>query len=242
MEAKPSAFKVDCDRCQATLAEYVRLELGGQEAQQAYPEITFHIEQCETCEAAYYREFRAQGQNKTIAALRQVGDRSQVETVMQQILASHPPPSLPHPSWRQMVRDYGRIWLEQETGRWRQLWLSLAALGNAPQKAPALTGMMGLDSPPPNVVGEWSITSPDANIEIKLVITADPTAAAKDQCRIDIALTLKDYFGDFSGVQITLLWAESVYIKETDAWGKASFSQLPCHQLPLMSLQIVLPD
>jgi hypothetical protein len=240
MKSKPSINSLDCERCQTHLPDYVHLELSNQNAEQAYPEIAFHIETCSRCEAVYYREFRTQGQHKTVAELQQVGDRTQVESLIQRILAS-PLLTPPNTNWRQIALDYGRAWLEAETGRWRQLWLSLAGLGNVPRKTPALAGMMGLDSTPPDVWGTWEISSPDANVEIKLIVVPDATPIDQDRCRVDIALTLKDYFGDFSGVQITLLWDETAYIKETDVWGKVSFTGLPCHQLPSMSLQIVLP-
>ena len=87
MKSKSSTYRLDCEMCQASLVAYVRLELRGQEADPVYPKVAFHIEICAACEAAYYREFRAQGQHKTLAELQQVGNRAQVETVMQQILS-----------------------------------------------------------------------------------------------------------------------------------------------------------
>jgi hypothetical protein len=82
--------------CQAKLADYVRLELEGREVEKLYPGVAFHIESCETCESLYYREFRTQGQQKSVAELKELGDRSQVEDVMNRLLSSSqsPPVSL----------------------------------------------------------------------------------------------------------------------------------------------------
>jgi hypothetical protein len=238
------ASSVDCETCQAHLADYVRMELSGQAAEQTYPEIAFHIETCERCEAAYYREFRSQGQRKSLTELQQIGQRSQVAEVMRQILAT-PTPDLmpaPDPSWYEVALDYGRAWLEQETGRWRQLWLSLATLGRGQALAPVLVGLMGdvAVSPSP-AQGILNIAPADANFEIKLTVTPEPTVADEDLCRVDVALTLKDRFGDFSGAQIILFWGDTAHMQETDALGKVSFRGLPCDQVVSMSLTVTLP-
>jgi hypothetical protein len=229
---------VDCQACQAKLADYVRLELDGQAAAQAYPEVAFHIETCDQCEAAYYREFRAQGQNKSLAELRQIGGRAQVVGALEQILAA----PAPDPSWRQIALDHGRAWLDQETGRWRQVWLSLATLGGGPRAAPALAGLMtdGIQEPSP-VQESLDVAPIGADFEIKLNVVSEPTSAGEVLCRVDVALTLKNRFGDFSGAQVTLLWGDTAHTQQTDALGKVSFSGLPCNQLDFMSLMVVFP-
>jgi hypothetical protein len=234
-----STAGLECEVYQARLAGYVSEELNNQAVERLYPDIAFHLESCENCATVYNREFRRQGRQKTLPELQQIGDRAQVEAAMRQILS----PSRPNPAWSQVVLEHGRAWLEQETGRYRQLWLSLAALGNLPGRTPAPAGMMGPDSASSDVLGQLDMTFPAANVEIKLVLLADSTTTGEDHCRVDLVLTLKDHFGDFSGVQVTLLWDDaSPQVKKTDALGKVSFTGLPCYQLPVMSLEIVLPD
>lgn len=231
---------IDCETCQAKLADFVRLELTGQTAEQTYPEVAFHVESCSKCEAIYYREFRAQGQRKSLLELQQIGQRSQVAQVMQQIVSPVGPQPIPDPSWYENPLTHGRAWLEQETGRWCQLMLSLATLGQAPHGTPALAGLMSLTPSSASVLGAIEIISPDDNYEIKLVVVADPTAAAEDLCRVEVAVSCQDRFGDFSGIEVTLGWGDSARTGETDALGRVSFEGLPRQQLPFMNLSVVL--
>jgi hypothetical protein len=237
--------RVDCRTCQANLADYVRLELDNQAAEQTYPEVAFHIETCDKCEAAYYREFRAQGQRMSLAELRQIGGWPQVAEAMEQILvapALDPTPA-PDPSWHQIALDHGRGWLEQETGRWRQVRLSLSDLGRGPAAAPALVGLMADETVEPLPArGSLNIAPPGADFEIKLRVVSETASAGGALCRVDAALTLRNRFGDFSGAQVTLLWGDTAHTQATDALGKVSFSGLPWDQLDSMSLTVVLPE
>jgi hypothetical protein len=198
------------------------------------------VETCAQCEAAYYREFRAQGQRKSVPELQQIGQRSLVAQVMQQIMSPVGPQPIPDPGWYEIALAHGRAWLEQETGRWRQLMLSLATLSKLPQPRPALTGLMGADSATVSILGTIEITSPDQNFEIKLVVMADPTVADEEACRVEVAISCQDRFGDFSGIAVTLWWGDSAQTRETNSLGKVYFSGLPCRQLSSMNLGVVL--
>jgi hypothetical protein len=139
--------------------------------------------------------------------------------------------------------DHGRAWLEQETGRWRQVWLSLAELGRGPAVAPALVGLMTDEATESATArGALNVAPTGARFEIKLNVVSEPASAGKELCRVDAALTLKNRFGDFSGAQVTLLWGDTAHTQETDALGKVSFGGLPCDQLDSMSLTVVLPE
>jgi hypothetical protein len=241
-ESSVSSDNIDCQTYQANLAEYVRLELSGQAADQVYPALAFHLEICQRCEAAYYREFRSQGQNKSLAELQQIGQRSQVAAVIQRIAPAEPVP-VPDPSWGELALEYGRAWLEQETGQLRRVWLSLASLGDrlgqgaVGQPAPALTGLMGTTSVAP-ILGAMEVTPPDC--EIKLVILTDPNSTEAESCQVEVAISLKDRFGDFSGLEVTLLWENSAQIRKTDDMGRVSFTGLPCERVGSMSLIVSL--
>jgi hypothetical protein len=241
----PSSRRVDCQTCEENLADYVRLELDNQAAEEIYPEVAFHIETCDRCEAAYYREFAAQGQHKSLAELRQIGGRSQVAEAMAQIVAGSgvDPTPAPDPSWHQIALDHGRAWLEQETGRLRQVWLSLADLGRGPAAAPVLVGLMtdeAAETAPAR--GSLTVAPSGADFEIKLNVVSEPAPAGEALCRVNVALSLKNRFGDFSGAQVTLLWGDTAHTQQTDALGKVSFSGVPCDQLDSMSLTVVLPE
>ncbi len=237
---------IDCEACWSNLGDYVRLELAGQPADEVYPQMATYIETNEAFESAYYREFRRQGQRKSLAELQQVGQRPpQVADALEQILQTAQPPV---PEWYERVLDYGRAWLEKETDRWRQLQLSFGCLlsapplGNSQATAPAMAGLLN-DAHTPSLSDQETLTvAPDgAHFEMKLVVTSTPRPTDETLCRVDIVLTLKDRFGDFSGVQITLSWGSDVYKKETDTLGKVSFPDLPEEALAFMRLMVVLP-
>lgn len=231
---------IDCEACQARLADFVRLELTGQTAEQTYPEVAFHLESCSKCEVIYYREFRAQGQHRSLSELQQIGQQSQVVQVLQQIVPPIGPQPSPASDWYEIALTHGRAWLEKETGRWRQLVLSLATLDQAPHGVSALAGLMSLAPSAASVLGTIEVISPDENYEIKLAVVADPTAAAEDLCRVEVAVSCQDRFGDFSGIEVTLGWGDSAHTRETDALGRVSFASLPREQLPFMNLGVVL--
>src|SRR4051812_7099222 len=91
------------------LADYVRLQFEGRAADEAYPEIAFYIATFKECEAAYYREFRAQGKRKSTAELREVGQREQTAAVIQHI-AGNAAQVAPDPNWYEVVQGRLRAW------------------------------------------------------------------------------------------------------------------------------------
>jgi hypothetical protein len=237
---------MDCQTCQANLADYVHLELTGQAAELTYPEIAFHVETCAKCEIAYYREFRRQGQAKSLVQLQQIGQRSQVATVMQQITLPAVSEPAPDPSWYEVALEQGRAWLEKETGRWRRLWIPLASLGStlirdeSPPRTPALAGLMGAEASATPILGTTEIVPPAGDFEIKLMVMADSATTDADLCQVHVAISLKNRFGDFSGLGVTLYWGDSAHTRETDALGLVSFKGLPVQQLESMSLMVSL--
>jgi len=149
----------------------------------------------------------------------------------------------PDPSWRQTVLEHGRAWLDQQTGRLRQLWVSLASLGSTPAGAPALAGLMGeAETALRSLPGALYISGADANFEMKIRVTPEPTAADPNLCRLELDFNLKDRFGNFSGVQVTLFRERQAETEVSNAQGEVSFAGLPSGQLANMSLVVILPE
>jgi hypothetical protein len=222
-----------CQECQDLLPDYLQAEREGQAHEERWHAVALHLETCPHCAAEY-------ATLSDLVALA-YGERG-VEPPRYPVpkLAFLHPSLAPDPNWYQVALDYGRAWLEKETGRWRQLWLSLPTLGDRQQRAPALAGLMGeVAVPPPSV--HRTLAPANANFEIELTVVPDPTSDDADLCRVDVALTLQDRFGDFSAVQVTLLWGSDARTEETDALGQVSFTGLPCDQLASMRLIVTLP-
>jgi hypothetical protein len=160
---------------------------------------------------------------------------------MQQITppAASTPPA-PELDWLEIALEQGRAWLDQGTERWRRLWLALPTLGRPLQPAPALAGLMNeMPISLPSYQGTTRVAPPEAHFELQLIVVPDP--ADPDLGRLEVALTLKDRFGDFSGVQVTLLWDDTAQRAVTDAQGEVVFTGLPLDQLPSMRLLVTFP-
>jgi hypothetical protein len=145
----------------------------------------------------------------------------------------------PDPTWVERALEVGRAWLEQESGRWRQVAVALVNLGQTTGSAPALSGLMGKPAAAASTgPRRLTIAPPEAGFELEINVSPDGDEA----CRVVVSLTLLDRFGDFSGAQVTLQWGSDVQIKQTDILGEATFRGLPCDQLDHMNLTMTLPD
>ena len=145
-------------------------------------------------------------------------------------------------NWTERVLKWGRAWLQRGTARWERIQvLVLPTLGSSQEMAPALAGLMS-DAEMSSDIAQRTIAPQDAHFELKLVVAPESERPDEGLCRLDVALTLHDRFGDFSGAHVTLAWGEDVQTGETDTLGKVSFSALPCDQLASMSLTVTLPE
>lgn len=187
-----------------------------------------HLKQCLHCQAELARFSQSLADDELLAALNVAPDPA--------------PMTAPDPTWVEQLFEAGRAWLEQETGRWRQVSLTLAKLGSQQGTAPALTGLMSeaLQSVPAQ--DSLLVAPAGADFELALTISPDPAAGSADFCQLLLMLTLLDRFGDFSGAQVTLQWGNQVHSQETNALGEALFAGLPCAQLDQMNLTITLPE
>lgn len=241
-----STNAIDCATCQAYLEEYVDLELSGQTADVRLPAIAFHIETCPACEAAYYREFHAQGLRKPLPELQQTGHRQWVAGLVDKIVSAPAVgQSQPAPNWIEQGLAQGRAWIEPFTQRLRQIQFDLGQLlmGTTLQPAPTLTGLMG-EGAATSVIEKKTgrFASAEANFELEVVVTSQLATTGERRCRLEAAVTLYDRFGDYSGVTVTLLWGDQARTGVTDDLGKITFDDLPCAALPSMKLMVRLPD
>lgn len=230
---------------QNNLVDYVRLELLGEAVEEIYPEISFYIDTIPACEDAYYQEFRSQGLTKSASELQQLGQSDMFRETLQQIVFRASPEWIPAVAtdWVEVALDYGRGWLEQETARWRQLLvhLSPAQVGDE-RLATATSGLMGNEIDFNNTDSyQWQIAPKGANFVLHVILSLEPVPEQKDRCRLDITVTLRDRFGDFSGVDVILSWADVQQKRTTDPLGKVSFTGVPCDISSAMSLVVQLP-
>ncbi|MBV7333444.1 hypothetical protein KFU94_35465 [Chloroflexi bacterium TSY] len=244
-----TAESIDCNSCGEKIGEYVQLELEGQDAERIYPDVSFHIETCDECEIAYYQEFRAQADKKSLQDLRILGERPLVASVLERMV---PPTSLllPESSWVQQAIESGEAWLERGTKRLRQLSIALSNLQGELPSAAVPIGMMSSDVDIEDQSNVLQVSPVELGLEIRLVLTNEPESSKEDiasdeeLCKLDVAVTfLQERFGDFSGVTIRLQGKEKVYREAvTDVLGKVSFGRLPRAELETLTLIVLFPN
>jgi len=231
---------------QTKLADYVRLELAGEAAEAVYPEMAFYIQYAPACQAAYDGEFRRQGLAQPIETLLTAAQQQAVVTTLHQVFAqnggvSDPAPNpAPNPDWVATAIEHGRVWIDRITQRWQQVELSLAALQPGLRPTIEVAGFLSDEHGTTPTHGALQISPEGANFEVML--TLEPDGALAGQYQLAASVTLFDRFGDFSGVQLTLLWGDTARVAVTDALGHARFSGLPIDQLPIMQVRVKLPD
>jgi hypothetical protein len=229
---------------QEQLAHYVRLELAGAPADEVYPEIAFYIENSNQCKEAYQLEFRSQGLTKSLEKLQQHSGQTKALATINQLFPAIKEfvPDKPQPAsslnWYAKATDWGYAWLDQLTHQWRLLDIPLFTLPSRQQPATAaMSGFMRVST----TQGYTLLIEPhEANFE--LTISVVPDATHSDQCQVIADISLFDRMGDFSGVEMTLLWGEDAPRSITDLQGKVTFANLPASQLGNMRLKINLPD
>lgn len=238
------AGNINCETCQEYLPEYVRRELANEPVERLFSDVAFHIETCPTCEAAYYRMFRKQGLQMPLSELQRVGDRAAVAGVLDQILNTSPvaaPAPVPT-DWRQVALDVGRGWIDRATGAWQQVEIRLSSLGAQYGQGPslALAGLQRTEIGTGPAAQSLHIAPEQANFE--LWVSRSPTTEDAEHCRLEVAVTLADRFGDYGGVGVTLLHGDTAQTAVTDSLGKVVFPQVPCRELDAMRLRVRLAE
>lgn len=218
------------------LRDYVRLELAGQDAATHYAEWAFQINTSVECRDAYLRELHRQ-------SLDWVDDR--VRQQVQQLLQPSPivSPISPAANWLDRTIADGRAWLDASTQRWRQVQISLADLHFGPTNQSAVAGLMSDETPAGSgMQGTLQVAPPDSGFELTIAVSADLAATDPNLYQAEIMVTLLDRFGNYSGVDLYLLWDDVTRQTTTDAFGRARFTGLPAAQVKAMSLTVVFPD
>lgn len=235
-----SANNVNWASFQEKLADYVRLELAGEAADEIYPEIAFYIQHAPACQAAYDREFRRQGLAKPLEELLPTQRRQTAITTLHEVFAPATSVAAPvQPDWVATTLEYGRAWIDQLSQRWRQVEIVLATLPLGSTSPAEVAGFLGAETATPSNRRTMQISPVGANFEVMVTIAPEPTATG--QYQVEAHITLFDRFGDFSGVEMALIGENVTRMATTDALGHVRFANVAGEQLPLLRLQIHLP-
>lgn len=249
-ESTPMPKKpMDWTLFQEYLTDYVRLELSGETAEIVYPVIAYFIETIPQCEAAYYEEFQRQGEQTPIEVLRRINAQDNLEPWPLFLQEREPDSDFapePQPNWYEMSLEHGKAWLDEETDRWQQIWLTLASAFARPDNRQALAGLMrSSPSTEPAATTLMRVGGDDADIEVVVAVRPDPFMP-EDYSILEVAIDRQDVFGDFSGIEVSLRLDEESHQAITDSLGKARFDKiantlLQSADTPLQ-LVITMPD
>jgi len=215
------------------LTNYVRLELAGQNADALYPEWAFHIQTSVECQEAYQRELHRQ----SLLHLDRTVPQSQLFNLLPALAV------MPDASWLEQRIEHGRAWLDSASNLWRQVQLSLAELTFGAGGQPAVAGLMSdeLSAAQPST-GVMQVAPQGASFELTVAVSPDPAMTDPSIYQAEVILTLFERFGDYSGVELYLLWEDISQQATTDAFGRARFTGLPSGSITAMSLIVVLPQ
>ncbi|MEM7028156.1 MAG: hypothetical protein AAF629_01090 [Chloroflexota bacterium] len=144
--------------------------------------------------------------------------------------------------WVEQAFEFGQAWLEQESGRWRQIVLSLSSLGTQGTPNAALSGLMSGSTDTETFEQQSRVIAPfGADFELEIIFSPLASSSAQNACQVTILLTRFNHFGDFSGASITLQGDDQIHSQETNALGEVIFAEIPCDQLNTMRLSMTLP-
>jgi hypothetical protein len=234
---------IDCARCRELLPSYVKSELDNAAADELYPPVARHLAQCPECELAYYRLFRSQGLQRPLAELQQVGQRGpRVAETLRGIVRV---PEAQAVDWHEKAVQFGTLWFDGVTGQLRaaQIWLS--DLLQPPQLSPALRGMLGEGSGEAggDALAGMQIAPEEGGFDVALHQRPLPHAGEgrAGAADLEVRVTLHTRFGDYSGVEVTLLGSGAASAKVTDRLGMVIFHAIPETDLEDMQLSFRLP-
>lgn len=270
-QSHTSKQSISCTVCQESLADYVRSELNGDNVSITLPLIAHHVETCDACTSLYFGEFRQQGRQRSLTELQALGERHRTATVLDQILAQAATGHVlsqdtgtavqaltVEPTWRELLIQQGRLWLDQSSEQVRQLSVALGEVLTPIQPNAATAGLMSGTAASTGPAGDGTLSGvidlpARSGLEVKVI--AEPIlseagsgteagsgedANMEPQYEVQVAVTLTEHLGDYSGVGVTMRWNQSVLSAETDAMGIARFGELDASSLPLMSLTITV--
>lgn len=236
---KSNAERIDCATCRAQIPDYVRSELGGEEAPERWPSVSQHLSTCPTCELKYFDEFRAQGLQRPLADLQRIGARGpQVTAGLQYILS---PPPVSNQSWRQSATEHGSAWFDAVTGSLRQAQVWLGSLLQPDPWNPVLGGLLGAgdEEQQPLSIQVASATG-GVDLALRIAPRLQTNEAGDELADLEVRVTLHEHFGDYSGIGIDLLGPATTLSKTTDALGVVVFAGLRRRDLDAMQLLLHL--
>lgn len=239
-----SVFKIgpnDWQQFLELLQAYVALELRGEDAGLAMPQIEFWIEANARCERAYYEEFRRQGLSAPEEALQSAlrgGNEKE---------PFHPASAMAvdedqNADWVQEAFVWGVAWLERAGRRWRRVRIDVGALGgpDSTGATPAWQGMMGSEDESVQGHRRWRMVPTEAPFDVRML--AEPDADQLGYAHVTVMVALHERLGDFSNVGVRLALADgSSHHAFTDEDGYAQFGSIAEAALAGITLYLDFP-
>lgn len=213
-----------CRACLDMVYAFIDAELDAKNASALFPEVAGHIATCTACQQEY-------------AALKQILTLEQADTSAERPVV----PSFEFSYiWQEVAIRGGSAWFEPVTEHLRQLIVSLSAWIPGQTATPALAGLMQVENEDAPAGQMLHIIPENTGLDIAFSIQPDPNN--KELCQVHVAVTRQEHFGNFAGVQVTLLWDDRARNEITDALGEVSFAGLSYAALATMELKVTLPD
>ena len=233
LRSNPDA--ADCEQCLTHLEVYIAAQLAQEDYLDRFPTVAGHLDTCPDCAGAYARLYEVE-----LAAAANLFDSSVSAPAPDLGFLSTEEAELADPSAEMNLEQYLRAALER-TGDLLRLTLSTDLLtllqpstAPAPTRAPADSTRYAdllLELDPPEMMRD----------DLPLTVTAYRDSQQPEYCLVEVVVEPPDRsWPDLAGINVTLLIAAERQVATTDAWGLASFENVPIIHLANLSLETTL--
>jgi hypothetical protein len=223
-----------CTACLDELETYITSQLSGDDYRVRWPMVAQHLDSCVDCAESYALLYRVRLAEHSLPQPVQVptADLSFLQAGAAGPLA---PAELRAIQYARRLHSALGAAVERSGARLRltlsRALLDLLAARPAP---PALAFRSGDEQ----ALIELALNEPNAEVALlQLSAYADP--APSEHCTVRIQLALHDRaWPDLAGVQVALLTQDEHRQATTDAWGEATFADVPLAALPVLQIEI----
>ena len=223
-----------CTVCLDELEDYITGQLASADYQARWPRVAQHLDSCVDCAESYALLYQARLAEHSLLLPAHIPTADLSFLQAGAVGPLEPADLRANRQARKLQRALGAA-VERSGARLR-LTLSRALLDLLATRpaGPALAFRSGDEQ----ALLELALDEPNAEVA-RLQLSAYAAPAPSEHCTVRIQLALHDReWPDLAGVQVALLTQDEHRQTTTDAWGEATFADVPLAALPILQIEI----
>jgi hypothetical protein len=222
----------DCRACQEQLAAYVDAEMAGLDAEPGFSAVRAHLQSCENCQVDY-QELRE------LLALERADEMT----------APPAPAAFDFGYLEAPVAGPDGAATTRKPASARTWWWDTAGRLIIRFSADLLSGLATPGLQPSYLKGtrasevEYAMTDPAEDVEVRVRAAPSQEGSAAYDVVVDVEAARRGGWPHLAGILVTLRTGknEAATTRETDAFGTASFEDIPAEALPELVFEITIP-